>query len=338
MEQPTDTKTAPDSAEQHGTDELSEHDLLDVLADLDGVKRTPRSEPEPAEPEAQAPVAKGSSGEAEESKNNNTDSPQPEAVDKSEKQKSTPENRDASDSEPPSKQSSKFDREQARLSESWQRLEQEKAIVRQEAQRIQAERQAIENDAIKTIAKNPANSPEELRRFAKEWDEEGRSELADEARKQAEGIEKAQAILKEKNDRELRLLNEERAFVARQAVSEFPELADQNSELRRTAEMLSTYDPAVAKFVASTPKALIMLAHVAQMKMAAESAASLQSEVDKLKNENEQLRKNLSVGESHPSKPSRGRKTFEQMNDREQEDFLRKVAQEADEGLVSLGV
>lgn len=340
MEQPTQDTSAPDSAVALESDELSENELLDVLADLDGVKRVPRAEQPAAEPEAKStPVAEGNPSEADKSakQDKQAEQPAPEAQDESGQEKATNEVRDASDSDPSPKQA-KLEKEQARLSESWKRLEEEKAAVRKDADALLQERKRIEDEAINTIARNPASSPSELRKFAEEWEQEGRPELAAEARKQADGIEKAQQILGDRNQRAQRDFAEQRAAAAREVTAQYPEILDTNSEIRRTAEQLAAYDPLVSSFVAANPKSVVLLAHVAKMKMEADSAASLSQEVAKLKSENEQLRKNLSVGESMPSKPSRSRKTFDQMGDKEQEDFLRKIAQEADEGLISMGV
>jgi len=334
MEQPTENKAPVDAGTTQESGQLTEAQLRDVLAEWDGTKRPaqPQSEPAAEEPKAQPQVAAGDSGEAEKSETKTEDSnPQVSESKSSEQENVTKDKGVASEPAPKDKAS----KEQARLSESWKRLEEEKAAVRKQAEELRSAREKAEEDAIKSYAPNNSYTPEQYRKFAEQWAEEGRDDLAKQARLMADNQEKAQRLIKERAERREREFGEIRQSNARRIVDENPELRDQNSPLFKTlAEIANSQDEGIRNFFNSHPNGLIYASQIAKMKVAAESAATLKTEVDKLKAENEQFRKRLSVGESTPSKPSRGKKTFDQMDSKEQEAFLSKLVRDADEGVL----
>lgn len=341
MEQPTENKTPVDAGVAQESGEITEAHLRDVLAVWDGHKPAPQPVQEIAseEPKAQTQVAAGDSGEAEKSEIKQGDS-DPQGADKAkspEQETSTKEKGVASEpaaKEKPDKQA----KEQARLADSWKRLEEEKAAVRKQAEELRLAKERAEDEAIKSVAPNQQYTPEQYRKFASQWENEGRDDLAKQARIMADSLEKAQSLIKDRNERKERELNEIRQSNARRVIDENPELKDQGSQLYKTlSEIANSEDEGIRNFLNTHPNGLIYAAQIAKMKVAAESAATLKTEVEKLKAENEQFRKRLSVGESTPSKPSKGKKSFDQMDSKEQEQFLSKLVREADEGVL-LGV
>jgi len=72
------------------------------------------------------------------------------------------------------------------------------------------------------------------------------------------------------------------------------------------------------------------------MRLAAESAASLQEENVAIKKENEELRKKLSLGSSTGSKPAKGKKEFEEMDYAEQEAFLKRMLSDSESVLAGV--
>jgi hypothetical protein len=343
MEQGTENTTPVDAGVTQESGEITEAQLREMLAEMDGIK-TPKveevaQEAKPEEPKAQTQIADGDSSAADKSEQNKekATTPTPDVQDKVEAKetKELPKDKGGA-SESVDKTDSKFAKDNARLSESWKKLEEEKAVVRRQAEEIRIAKEKAEEAAIKAAGGNSQYSAEELRKFAKDWDYEGKDDLAKEARRMADQVERANEMKKERDDRKMREINDIRQSTARQVLDQNPELKDQNSTLyKAVAGIANSEDQSIRDFINNHPNGLIYAAQIAKMQIAAESAASLKSEVEKLQKENADFKKRLSVGSSSPSKPSQGKKSFEKMDGKEQEDFLNKLVRDYDNGVLT---
>lgn len=221
-------------------------------------------------------------------------------------------------------------KEEARLSESWKRLEAEKAQVRA----IQAELQKRIEDAERASDPTSPAKPDELRKFAREWEEEGRDDLAKAARAQAEKLEGKLRRDAEMGERKFKEFNETWSASVNRMISEHPELKDESSDLgRRVISLLKSDDAELRRIINSTPNGFIYATQIAKMQKAAEESEALRTEIESLRKENGELRKKTSLSVSGSQKPAK-RKSFDEMDNSQQEAFLRRMAVDSDAGVL----
>jgi hypothetical protein len=131
--------------------------------------------------------------------------------------------------------------------------------------------------------------------------------------------------------------NEVRSTNARRLVEDNPDLKNQESPLYKAlSQVINNEDRELKDFFARSPNGLVYGTQIAKMKLAAESAASLQEEIATIKKENEELKKKLSLGSSTGSKPTKAKKDFEEMDYKEQETFLKKMLSESESVLAGV--
>jgi hypothetical protein len=221
-------------------------------------------------------------------------------------------------------------REEARLSESWKRLEAEKAQVRA----IHAELQRKAEEAQKATDPTSPAKPEELRKFAREWEEEGKDDLARNARFHAEKLEQKLRSDAERGDRKVREFNDTWQSSVQRMITENPDLKDETSDLgRRVISLLKSDDPELRTLINSTQNGFIYATQIAKMQKAAEESEALRTEIESLRKENGDLRKKTSLSVSGNQKPAK-RKSFDEMDSRQQESFLRSMAVDSDSGVL----
>lgn len=333
------------------TGEITEAQLIDMLHEMDGLKPPSRSaSPEPApKDEAKADTdplpADGKPSAVESEQKQEADQPSP--VAKETEAKETGDNPQKGEAAEPAKEQvadtkeakieGRLAKDQARLAESWKKLEDEKAAVRKQAEELKLAKEKAEEEAIKSVAPDMSSSPEDLRRYARDWEQEGKDEVAAEARRMADQIEKAQKLKAERDERLTKEQNEIRATNARRLLEDNPDLKNQDSPLYKAlTEIVNNQDAELKDFFARSPHGLVYGTQIAKMKIAAESAASLQEEIATIKKENEELKKKLSLGSSTGSKPVKAKKDFEEMDYKEQEAFLKKMLSESDSVLAGV--
>lgn len=315
---------------------ITEEQLRAMAAEADGIPYKASSkanlEPEVAAQDSQEasennqPEAKGEEKDSDES-----------APKAEEKANSEPEERKASEtSEAPKaedKRESKLAKDEARLAESWKRLEAEKAQVRQ----FQAELERIKAEAEK--ASDPTSpSPEALRKYAKEWENEGRDDLAKAAREQASQIEEKTKRDSERKEKTAREFNDKWASSVNRMIAENPELKDETSDLgKRVISIIKSEDSELRTLINSSPNGFVYATQIAKMQAAAEASEALRSEVENLQKENTELRKKTSLSAGSTAKASSKRKSFDEMNYQEQEEFLRRSASDSDRLGVLIG-
>lgn len=221
-------------------------------------------------------------------------------------------------------------KEEARLAESWKKLEAEKVQVRA----IQAEFQRKIEESEKASDPTSPAKPEELRKFAREWEEEGKDDLAKAARVQADKLEQKLRVDAERGERRVKDFNDTWSSSVSRMIAENPELKDESSDLgKRVVSILKTEDAELRNLINSTQNGFVYATQIAKMQKAAEDSEALRTENESLRKENGDLRKKTSLSASGNQKPAK-RKSFDEMDSRQQESFLRSMAVDSDSGVL----
>ena len=220
------------------------------------------------------------------------------------------------------------ERSRNRLGQLWEQFNAKQREFAEQRSKWEAEVEQIKS----APPKNPrdAYSPKELREFAKEWENEGRDDLAEEARKRASAIE-------EDEERSARQNRERQAqFESRvrqnwdNLVKENPDLTDKGSDLYQvTMNFMQHQDPLVKDFLNRHPDGLVLANALAKLQLAGESAADAVKEVERLKAENQKLKSKMSLGSSSPVAPV-GDRSIKDMSTAEAEAHVRALAMQAD--------
>lgn len=215
-----------------------------------------------------------------------------------------------------------------RLGQLWEQFNQRQREFAEQRAKFESEVEQIRS----APPKNPRDgfTPDQLREFASEWEDEGRDDLAKEARKRAAEIEEA--------DRKAAILNEEQKarFESRVRqnwdglVKENPDLTDKSSDLYQTTmSYMNHVDPLVKDFLNRHPDGLVLANALAKLQLAGESAADAVKEVERLKAENQKLKSRMSLGSGNPTAPV-GDKSIKDMTTAQAEDYVRELARQAD--------
>jgi len=309
---------------------VTEEMIRELAAQADG---------ESYKPKAQSPaIAKQDQEASEKPKTNEEAKDSLESADSKETEDSKAESSDSEKSLNASEPSSdkpeikdvKRVKEEARLAESWKKLEAEKAQVRA----IQAEFQRKIEESEKASDPTSPAKPEELRKFAREWEEEGKDDLAKAARVQADKLEQKIRVDAERGERKVKDFNETWSSSVNRMIAENPELKDESSDLgKRVVSILKTEDAELRNLINSTANGFVYATQIAKMQKAAEASEALRTENESLKKENGDLRKKTSLSASGSQKPAK-RKSFDEMDSRQQESFLRSMAVDSDSGVL----
>jgi len=319
---------------------ITEEQIRAMAAEADGIpyKASPKADTEPEVAAQDSQDASKTTPEAKEEVKDSDESA-PKAEEKAEVK--TEERKASDDSEAKetkeikaedSKKETKRAKEEARLSESWKKLEAEKAQVR--ARQAELEKRIEELEA-KNDPTSP--SPDALRKYAREWENEGRDDLARAARQQADLLEQKAKINAEKQEKAQKEFNETWASNVRRMIEENPDLKDEESDFaKRVVGILKSEDMELRKLINSSPNGFAYATQIAKMQKAAEDSEVLRTELESLKKENADLRKKTSLSASGSQTPAK-RKSFEEMSYQEQEEFLRRNASDSDRLGVLIG-
>jgi hypothetical protein len=311
---------------------VNEEMIRELAAQADGVPYKPKAE--------SSAIAKQSQEASEKPENKEEEKGSDEPVESTKETKQEDSKAESSDSEKslnasetsdkPEIKDTKRAKEEARLADSWKKLEAEKAQVRA----IQAEFQRKIEEAEKASDPTSPAKPEELRKFAREWEEEGKDDLAKAARVQAEKLEEKLKRDAERGERRIKEFNETWSSSVNRMISENPELKDESSDLgKRVISLLKSEDAELRNLINATPNGFVYATQIAKMQKAAEASEALRTEIESLRKENGELRKKTSLSASGSQKPAK-RKSFDEMDSRQQEAFLRSMAVDSDAGVL----
>jgi hypothetical protein len=311
---------------------VSEEMIRELASQADGVPYKPKAE--------SSAIAKQSQEASEKPENKEEEKGSDEPVESTKETKQEDSKAESSDSEKslnasetsdkPEIKDTKRAKEEARLADSWKKLEAEKAQVRA----IQAEFQRKIEEAEKASDPTSPAKPEELRKFAREWEEEGKDDLAKAARVQAEKLEEKLKRDAERGERRIKEFNETWSSSVNRMIAENPELKDESSDLgKRVISLLKSEDAELRNLINATPNGFVYATQIAKMQKAAEASEALRTEIESLRKENGELRKKTSLSASGSQKPAK-RKSFDEMDSRQQEAFLRSMAVDSDAGVL----
>jgi len=314
-------------ADSSKVETVSEEMIRELAAQADGVPYKPKAESPALATQDQGASEKPKTNEAVEDSLESADSKETKEDSKVVSDDTT---KSLNASETSEAKDIKRVREEARLSESWKRLEAEKAQVRA----IHAELQRKAEEAQKASDPTSPAKPEELRKFAREWEEEGKDDLARNARLHAEKLEQKLRSDAERGEKKVREFNDTWQSSVQRMIAENPELKDETSDLgRRVISLLKSDDAELRTLINSTQNGFIYATQIAKMQKAAEDSEALRTEIESLRKENGDLRKKTSLSASGSQKPAK-RKSFDEMDSRQQEAFLRSMAVDSDSGVL----
>ena len=227
------------------------------------------------------------------------------------------------------KEPSKYEKLKNRQQKEWDAIQQAKAEAKAEKERLERERHEFmreRDEARKADQERPAGKFDatDYRNAAKQFREEGREDLAEQAEKRAQEVDKHEAQRQERNARELgeKAWNDNLSKM----VDKHPELKDSNSSLhKKVADLLNT--KAVLR---QYPGGIVDAVEIAQLALKTDNSTGLADEVEKLRKENAEFKKRLQPGVGSPSTPA-PKKQFKDLSVAEQGAELRRMAVEFDD-------
>ena len=227
------------------------------------------------------------------------------------------------------KEPSKYEKLKNRQQKEWEAIQQAKAESKAEKERLENERQEFlreREQARKADQERPTGKFDatDYRNAAKQFREEGREDLAEQAEKKATEVEQYELKRHEQNVRE----HGEKAWndnLSKMA-DKHPELKDAESPLhKKVSELLKT--KAVLRQYAD---GIVDAVEIAQLALKTDNSTGLADEVEKLRKENAEFKKRLQPGVGSPSTPA-PKKQFKDLSTAEQGAELRRMAMEFDD-------
>ena len=225
----------------------------------------------------------------------------------------------------PTKEPETAPKKEDRKSRSWKALEAEKS-------KFQAERDGLTN-RVKELeaalaetqkARTAEYTPEEYEAAAKEFAEQGETELAEKARKQAALGREAQAKAKQATEQSRTEFLSKWNANLETLKAKHPELNTEGSPLGKEVQQLLQH-PAFSL----TPNGINDAVQIAQWKLSAGRTETAEKRVKELEAEVKKLREGIEIppggGFVRPSE-----KTLERMTDAERRDYIRRQAEEYD--------
>ena len=227
------------------------------------------------------------------------------------------------------KEPSKYEKLKNRQQKEWDAIQQAKAESKAEKERLERERQEFmreRDEARKADQERPAGKFDatDYRNAAKQFREEGREDLAEQADKRAQEVEKYEVQSQERKVKEMgeKAWNEN----LNRLVDKHPDLKDSNSNLhKKVAELLNS--KAVLR---QYPDGIVDAVEIAQLALKTDNSTGLADEVEKLRKENAEFKKRLQPGVGSPSTPA-PKKQFKDLSTAEQGVELRRMAMEFDD-------
>jgi len=227
------------------------------------------------------------------------------------------------------KEPSKYEKLKNRQQKEWEAIQQAKAEAKAEKERLENERQEFlreREQARKADQERPTGKFDatDYRNAAKQFREEGREDLAEQAEKKATEVEQYEAKQREQNIRDIgeKAWNENLAKMA----DKHPELKDAQSSLhKKVSELLKT-----KTVLRQYPDGIVDAVEIAQLALKTDHSTGLADEVEKLRKENAEFKKRLQPGVGSPSTPA-PKKAFRDLPVAEQGAELRRMAMEFDD-------
>jgi len=227
------------------------------------------------------------------------------------------------------KEPSKYEKLKNRQQKEWEAIQQAKAEAKAEKDRLERERQEFlreREEARKLDQDRPVGKFDatDYRNAAKQFREEGREDLADQAEKRAQEVDRYESQQQERKVKEIG----EKAWNDNlmKMVEKHPDLKDSTSTLhKKVADLLNT-----KSVLRQYPDGIVDAVEIAQLALKTDHSTGLADEVEKLRKENAEFKKRLQPGVGSPSTPA-PKKQFRDLSVAEQGAELRRMAVEFDD-------
>ncbi len=311
--------------------ELTEESLRRAAMIEDGIIPPDRVEAKTEAEPTSEPVEKTESNPTSTTEPATENSPSPAKVGdkKGDSSLTTTESESPVESSDKAKEPSKYEKLKNRQQKEWDAIQQAKAESKAEKERLERERQEFmreREEARKADQERPAGKFDatDYRNAAKQFREEGREDLAEQADKRAQEVEKYEVQSQERKVKEMgeKAWNEN----LNRLVDKHPDLKDSNSNLhKKVAELLNS--KAVLR---QYPDGIVDAVEIAQLALKTDNSTGLADEVEKLRKENAEFKKRLQPGVGSPSTPA-PKKQFKDLSSAEQGVELRRMAMEFDD-------
>ena len=250
------------------------------------------------------------------------------------------ENGTKSVSKPEDKAKEKARKEEDRRDRSWKKLEEEKAQLLRDKAEWEAAK--LTNPATQpTQNNNPAQNPNALAdafdKIAKDFEEAGDFDKADEARQKASNLrtQQQQPTQQAQGSQQPANMQSNPQFKVawnanmERAINDFPEMKDPASNFGKTVTSLLRA-PDSASYFSGRPDGVYVAAQLTKMKMTALRVPSLEKEIVSLKEELKKLRQGMSLPETGAQGRGGEAKSIDSMTLEQQEAFFRKQAEMED--------
>lgn len=240
-----------------------------------------------------------------------------------------PEQTEAAEAEAPPQEEQKLSpreqKEQERYDRNWNKLQAEKEAFKKE----QAELESFKEKAFKEIreARHKSQfSPDDYEAAAQRFEDEGRDEMAEEARKQASQMRDEYA----REKAELEQHRREQAWQSnfQELVNAQPELAEDGSELNATVKKLLTEKPLLQTY----PEGIQDAVAAANLMLDNQRMKSVEAERDELAAKVKQLESKLQPGAASVAPLEQGN-GFNSLTREQQREYLRGKFREADDSV-----
>lgn len=285
---------------------------------------------EPKETEAQQAAATEPTAKKEESTPDKTKAGTPTA-NEAEAAKAKAEAEKAAKEAVTGKEQTKYQKEVTRREKSWEKLNEEKSALQKEREAFEQQRKEFDAKKVEHEAQEPTTTPEDYEAAAKEFEKDGKLDLAEMARNKAKELREQPPEARAEAGFKTAQISS-----WKKAVEKLPELGVAGSETQKKIRAFIDARPEFKDLFASTPMAWELTAELFGHSQALESSQAqaarvpdLENKVKELTAEVEQLRiATAPSGGSSKGMPSE--KTFSDMSPAEQDAEMQRVAAEAD--------
>lgn len=234
---------------------------------------------------------------------------------------SKPESKDLAEKDENDPKLSKYEKARVREAKAWKKIEQEKAEVARERAEIAKLREQSEY-AKQAKQSEPEPTPEQWDALAKRYEQEGKFEFADAAKRYAEeSRQKAAKAAQASPPKSAEFVQLQRSWWEK-AKAEHPDVVQKGAALNQAVLKLIESDPSIKDH----PKGFYFAVKLAANELQAGLVSNLQKEAEQLRAENQKLKAQTEVSSAGTAVGLPRERTFDQMNTDEQEAYLRRHA------------
>jgi hypothetical protein len=225
---------------------------------------------------------------------------------------------------------SKYAKNQARLNKTWTEVNADKERIKQATTQLQQQHQALENQRQQLIAQQGyrdehGHTAKDYEEAAQGFEEEGDISLAKSALAKAKelGAAEDQARVSVTQNQYQQAWEAKR----RELMTRIPELNDMSNPLTQKAQAMLQNNPSLT----ASPDGLEMAVKMARLEMGSGNSEESATKLLELREKYNKLEKKTSVQGGFTGEKLNGAKGFVDMNDEEQEKYLRQAAMAHDD-------